>query len=38
MGLCPQHDVLFPDLTPEEHLRFYAMLKGVPGRDLGPQI
>ncbi len=30
MGLCPQHDVLFPDLTPEEHLHFYAMLKGVP--------
>lgn len=38
MGLCPQHDVLFPDLTPLEHLRFYAMLKGVPDRDITGQV
>ena len=30
MGVCPQHDVLFPDLSPAEHLRFYSMLKQVP--------
>jgi ABC-type multidrug transport system ATPase subunit len=29
IGLCPQHDVLFEDLTPKEHLRLYASLKGV---------
>ncbi|GLE02082.1 hypothetical protein PINS_up010920 [Pythium insidiosum] len=27
MGVCPQHDVLFPDLTVEEHLRFFATIK-----------
>eukprot|EP00834_Sanchytrium_tribonematis_P000418 NODE_8_length_66115_cov_0.981823.p3 type:complete len:827 gc:universal NODE_8_length_66115_cov_0.981823:24198-26678(+) len=29
-GICPQHDILWPDLTVEEHLYFYARLKGVP--------
>ncbi|CAL9693308.1 unnamed protein product [Knipowitschia caucasica] len=27
LGLCPQHDVLFDDLTVKEHLLFYAQLK-----------
>lgn len=27
LGLCPQHDVLFDDLTVREHLLFYAQLK-----------
>ncbi|XP_010838764.1 PREDICTED: LOW QUALITY PROTEIN: ATP-binding cassette sub-family A member 3 [Bison bison bison] len=30
LGLCPQHDVLFDDLTVAEHLYFYAQLKGLP--------
>lgn len=30
MGVCPQFDLLWPDLTVEEHLYFYARLKGVP--------
>ncbi|RKP06539.1 P-loop containing nucleoside triphosphate hydrolase protein, partial [Thamnocephalis sphaerospora] len=30
MGVCPQHDILWEDLTVEEHLLFYARLKGVP--------
>lgn len=29
IGLCPQFDVLWDDLTAEEHLRFYARIKGV---------
>ena len=29
-GVCPQHDVLFEQLTVREHLEFYAALKGVP--------
>jgi ABC-type multidrug transport system ATPase subunit len=29
MGVCPQHDILWDDLTVEEHLLFYARLKGV---------
>ncbi len=30
IGTCPQHDVLWDTLTVEEHLQFYARLKGVP--------
>ncbi|XP_055460812.1 phospholipid-transporting ATPase ABCA3 [Psammomys obesus] len=30
LGLCPQHDVLFDNLTVAEHLYFYAQLKGLP--------
>lgn len=30
LGVCPQHDILYPDLTVREHLRLYAVLKGVP--------
>lgn len=30
LGVCPQHDVLYPDLTVTEHLELYAGLKGVP--------
>uniref|UniRef100_G3SMA0 ATP binding cassette subfamily A member 3 n=1 Tax=Loxodonta africana TaxID=9785 RepID=G3SMA0_LOXAF len=29
LGLCPQHDILFDDLTVVEHLYFYAQLKGL---------
>uniref|UniRef100_A0A3P8WEF2 ATP binding cassette subfamily A member 3 n=1 Tax=Cynoglossus semilaevis TaxID=244447 RepID=A0A3P8WEF2_CYNSE len=28
LGLCPQHDVLFDNLTVREHLLFYGQLKG----------
>ncbi len=27
IGLCPQYSILYPDLTPREHLRFYGKLK-----------
>lgn len=30
MGVCPQHDILFDDLTATEHIHLYAGLKGVP--------
>ncbi|KAJ3187378.1 hypothetical protein HDU85_006666 [Gaertneriomyces sp. JEL0708] len=30
VGICPQHDILWDDLTCEEHLLFYARLKGIP--------
>ena len=29
MGVCPQHDTLFDELTVREHLTFFAGLKGV---------
>lgn len=28
LGYCPQHNILFPSLTVEEHLNFFARLKG----------
>ncbi|CAG7824302.1 unnamed protein product [Allacma fusca] len=28
LGLCPQYNVLFDELTVEEHIQFFAMLKG----------
>uniref|UniRef100_A0A9J7YH64 P-type phospholipid transporter n=1 Tax=Cyprinus carpio carpio TaxID=630221 RepID=A0A9J7YH64_CYPCA len=30
LGVCPQHNVLFSMLTVEEHIWFYASLKGLP--------
>ncbi|KAJ3012755.1 UNVERIFIED_CONTAM: hypothetical protein HDU68_001040 [Siphonaria sp. JEL0065] len=33
IGVCPQFDILWDDLTVAEHLYFYARLKGVAGRD-----
>lgn len=29
LGICPQHDILFDDLTAMEHLRLYTGLKGA---------
>uniref|UniRef100_A0A182QNS7 ABC transporter domain-containing protein n=1 Tax=Anopheles farauti TaxID=69004 RepID=A0A182QNS7_9DIPT len=29
LGFCPQHNVLFNELTVAEHIRFFARLKGV---------
>ncbi|OMJ16749.1 ABC transporter A family member 7 [Smittium culicis] len=29
-GICPQHDILWDDLSISEHLYFYARLKGTP--------
>jgi ATP-binding cassette subfamily A (ABC1) protein 3 len=30
MGLCPQHDVLYDELTCEEHLKLFGVVKGCP--------
>ena len=30
IGFCPQHNILWPNLTCLEHLEYYAALKGVP--------
>lgn len=29
LGVCPQHDVLFESLTPEDHLNLFAAFKGA---------
>ena len=26
-GVCPQHDVLFDELTPREHLQYFARIR-----------
>ncbi|XP_037074307.1 ATP-binding cassette sub-family A member 3-like [Pollicipes pollicipes] len=31
LGICPQHDVLFDELTVAEHIRFFCMMKGYDG-------
>ena len=38
MGVCPQHDVLWPSLTVREHLELYATLKGVPAAEVGADV
>eukprot|EP00644_Phytophthora_capsici_P017577 jgi/Phyca11/571405/estExt2_Genewise1.C_PHYCAscaffold_420119 len=34
LGICFQHDVLFPDLTVEEHLFFFGQIKGYADQEL----
>ena len=38
LGVCPQHDILFPMLTVEEHLTMFAALKGVPRKELKEEV
>ncbi|XP_001662813.2 ATP-binding cassette sub-family A member 3 [Aedes aegypti] len=38
MGLCPQHNVLFDEMTVIEHLKFFGKLKGVPKAALDGEI
>ncbi|XP_055602217.1 phospholipid-transporting ATPase ABCA3-like [Uranotaenia lowii] len=38
LGLCPQHNVLFDEMTVGEHLRFFGRLKGVTKGDLQQEI
>ncbi|KAM4697953.1 phospholipid-transporting ATPase ABCA3 [Rhinophrynus dorsalis] len=38
LGLCPQHDVLFQGLTVQEHLHFYAGLKGCPRQSCPEEV
>ncbi|KAI8349326.1 P-loop containing nucleoside triphosphate hydrolase protein, partial [Mortierella sp. GBAus27b] len=32
IGVCPQHDILWGDLTVADHLLFYSRLRGIPPR------
>ncbi|XP_076468710.1 phospholipid-transporting ATPase ABCA3-like [Babylonia areolata] len=34
LGLCPQHNILFDTLTVDEHLTFFARLKGCPQSEI----
>merc|ERR1711871_1081780 len=38
MGCCPQHDLLWEQLTGREHITFYARLKGLKGAALTEEV
>ena len=38
LGLCPQHNVLFNELTVAEHITFFCRLKGVPKSKVKEEI
>ena len=38
MGVCPQHDILFPDLTVYEHLSMFASFKGMPSNEIDEEV
>uniref|UniRef100_W5LAQ7 P-type phospholipid transporter n=1 Tax=Astyanax mexicanus TaxID=7994 RepID=W5LAQ7_ASTMX len=38
LGVCPQHNVLFSMLTVEEHVWFYARLKGLSEEEVKAEI
>ncbi|GAQ79509.1 ABC transporter A family [Klebsormidium nitens] len=38
LGVCPQHDILFPELTVEEHLQLFATLKDVDRAAIPAQV
>ena len=38
LGLCPQFNILFPNLTIEEHLRFFAGMKGTPSNKIQEEV
>ena len=38
LGVCPQHDVLQPFLTVEEHLSFFASVKGCEPHEIDQEV
>lgn len=38
LGICPQYNVLFDDLTVKEHIYFFSKLKGVPRDEVNSEI
>ena len=38
VGICPQHDVLFGDLSLKEHLQMFCHFKGVPSDKIDDEI
>ena len=38
LGVCPQHDILFPDLTVEEHRILFASFKGTRGDEVKAEV
>ncbi|RZC40676.1 ATP-binding cassette sub-family A member 3-like, partial [Asbolus verrucosus] len=38
LGLCPQHNIIFDDLTVKEHLYFFSKLKGLKNEEISNEI
>ena len=38
LGVCPQHDLLWGDLTAWEHMKLFATLKDIPQDDMAAKI
>ena len=38
IGLCAQFDILWEELTAEQHLRLFAKLKGIPEHKIEAKI
>lgn len=38
LGVCPQHDTLYENLTVEEHLELYGSFKGLESDDLKAEV
>eukprot|EP00299_Pterocystis_sp_00344_P020338 c9979_g1_i1.p1 GENE.c9979_g1_i1~~c9979_g1_i1.p1 ORF type:complete len:1406 (+),score=313.41 c9979_g1_i1:2-4219(+) len=38
MGVCPQHNVLYPELTVEQHLAMFGRIKGLSGDRLTSEV
>lgn len=34
IGVCPQHDILWPDMTAREHLAMFADIRGTPQAEI----
>lgn len=34
MGVCPQHDILYDNLSVKEHLELFAVFKGMNSQDI----
>lgn len=37
-SLCPQHNILFDDLTVREHIDFFSRLKGLPKSEVNREV
>jgi ATP-binding cassette subfamily A (ABC1) protein 3 len=38
LGVCPQHDILFAELTVRQHLQMFASFKGMPNREIKEEV
>lgn len=38
LGLCPQHNILFDELTVKEHIVFFSQLKGLDNMEVKEEV